>query len=355
MTQMERIQQELCRREMQALLLLSPEGRFFATGFPSSAGAVLITREKGWLLTDSRYIEAAGKKAVGCKVELVTHERSYAEVLSSLLRQEQITTLGFEEEVLTVSQFVFYRKRLPAELIGAQEITDRLRAVKQAEEIAAIRRSQEITERAWQDLLRELRPGMTEREAAARLTYALLHHGAEEMAFDPIVVSGPNSSLPHGVPTERVLEYGDFLTADFGARNDGYCADMTRTVAVGTVTDEMSKVYDTVLQAQKAGIAAARAGVPGRDVDRAGRSVIERAGYGAYFGHGFGHGLGIQVHEGPGASASEGRPLPAGQVISAEPGIYLPGRFGVRIEDLLLITENGNENLTSAPKELVIL
>ncbi len=355
MNQLTRIQQELCRREQEAILLLSPEGRLFATGFPSSAGAVLITREKGLLLTDFRYIEAAGKKAAGYTVEMVTVGRSYTDLLAQALKDAGIKTLGFEEEYLTVSQFAFYRKRLPVTFQPAQALVDGLRAAKQEEEIEAIRVSQAITERALEDLLPELKPGMTEREAAARLTYALLHHGAEEMAFEPIVVSGPNSSLPHGVPGERKLQDGDFLTMDFGARKGGYCADMTRTVAIGSATDEMRKVYDLVLRAQAAGIAAARAGIPGKEIDQAGRAVIAAEGYGDYFGHGFGHGLGIQVHEGPGASATEQRLLPAGQVISAEPGVYLPGRFGVRIEDILLLREDGCENLTKAPKQLLIL
>ena len=183
----------------------------------------------------------------------------------------------------------------------------------------------------------------------------MLHYGAEDKSFDPIVVSGPNGSLPHGVPSEKVIQAGEFVTMDFGCVYRGYCSDMTRTVAVGSVTDEMRRVYDTVLAAQLAGIAAAKAGATGRAVDGAARDVIEQAGYGPYFGHSFGHGVGVEIHEGPNATPSNDKPLPTGAVISAEPGIYLPGRLGVRIEDVLYLTEDGCQNLTLAPKDLLIL
>ena len=196
---------------------------------------------------------------------------------------------------------------------------------------------------------------MTEKEIAARLTYLMLHYGAENMSFDPIVVSGANSSRPHGVPGEKTIEAGDFVTMDFGCIYDGYCSDMTRTVAVGHVTDEMQTVYDTVLNAQLAGIAACKAGVTGRDVDAAGRKIIEAAGYGDAFGHGFSHGVGLEIHEAPVASPRGEAPLPAGSIVTAEPGIYLPGKFGVRIEDMLYVIEDGCIDLTDASKQLIVL
>ena len=355
MSQLKRIQQALKEQNVPGILLLSPEARFFATGFASSAGVTLITRSSGYLLTDFRYVEAAEKSTSDYEVCMVTAEKGYAVWLQQILEKNKIRQLGFEEKSVTVAEFSFYQRRLPVELRPMQQLVDTLRAVKQREELNAICESQAITEKAFDHILGEIRIGMTEREVAARLTYALLHDGAEEMAFQPIVVSGPNSSLPHGVPGDRALQEGDFLTMDFGARRKGYCADMTRTVALGHATSEMSKIYDLVLQAQMAGIAAARAGIPGKIIDQAGRAVIEAAGYGSFFGHGFGHGLGIEVHENPGASATEETILPAGQIISAEPGVYLPGRFGVRIEDILLLTETGCENLTHAPKQLLIL
>ena len=175
------------------------------------------------------------------------------------------------------------------------------------------------------------------------------------MSFEPIVVSGPNGSMPHGVPSAKPVAEGEFITIDFGCVWGGYCSDTTRTVAVGHVTEEMNKVYHTVLQAQLAGIAVAKAGAAGKAVHEAAAKVIGGAGYGEYFGHGFGHGVGVEIHEEPTASERNAKPLPEGAVISAEPGIYIPGRFGVRIEDVLVITRDGNIDITEAPKELIIL
>ena len=215
--------------------------------------------------------------------------------------------------------------------------------------------AQEITDKAFSEILTRIRVGMTEKELCAELIYCLYKNGADGLSFDPIVVSGPNTSMPHGVPGDRALQEGDFITMDFGVLYQGYCSDMTRTVALGYVTEEMERVYQTVLAAQKAGIAASKAGVPGSEVDGAARKVIADAGYGAYFGHGYGHSLGLEIHESPNANTRDNTLLPVGAVVSAEPGIYLPGKFGVRIEDVTILTEDGCEVLTKSPKELIIL
>ena len=218
-----------------------------------------------------------------------------------------------------------------------------------------MRKAQWIAEQALEDVLKQIKVGVSELDLAAELTYRMMRWGGAKNSFDPIVVSGPNSSLPHGVPTERKIKPGDFVTMDFGCIYEGYCSDMTRTVAVGWASDEMKKVYQLVLKAQEAGIAAARAGIPGKEIDAVARRVIEQGGYGAYFGHGFGHSLGVEIHEPPHLNLSGTKPLPVGAVVSAEPGIYLPGRFGVRIEDVLYLREEGCENLTHAPKNLYII
>jgi Xaa-Pro aminopeptidase len=241
------------------------------------------------------------------------------------------------------------------QLIPAQQLLDTLRTVKDMEEKRRIQAAQAIAERAFDEILGILSPEMTEQEAAAELVARMLRHDAERMSFDPIVVAGPNSSRPHGEPSAAKIGRGRFLTMDFGCISGGYCSDMTRTVAFGPVSDEMRNVYDTVLRAQEAGIRAVRAGGTGKAGAAAARAVIAAARYGSYFGHSFGHGIGIEIHERPNAAPSSDQPLPAGAVISAEPGIYLPGRFGVRIEDMLFVTESGCENLTHAPKELIVL
>ena len=218
-----------------------------------------------------------------------------------------------------------------------------------------MRKAQQITDEAFKAILSFIRPGMTEQEIAARLVYELLRRGGEKVSFDPVVAAGPNGSRPHAVPGEQVVDTGMFITMDFGCKVEGYCSDMTRTVALGQPSEEMERVYATVLAAQKAGINAARAGATGREVDGAARQVIAEAGYGEYFCHSFGHSLGLDIHESPNASPSEDQPLPAGAVISAEPGIYLPGKFGVRIEDVLILREGGCEDITRSPKDLIVL
>ena len=196
---------------------------------------------------------------------------------------------------------------------------------------------------------------MTEKEIAARLQYLMLHFGAEKMSFDPIVAGGSNGSMPHAVPTDRKIREGEFVTMDFGCVYGGYCSDMTRTVCVGQPTEEMRQVYEVVLSAQLAGIAAARAGATGTEIDGTARKVIEQAGYGEFFGHGTGHGVGVEIHEQPRVSPRSQEILAPGHLVTAEPGIYLPGLFGVRIEDMVLITEDGSRGLTHAPKNLIVL
>ena len=240
-------------------------------------------------------------------------------------------------------------------LSDLDELVDALRAAKDDGEIALMTKAQEITDRAFSEILKFIQPGMTEQEIAAKLQYDMLRFGAEKMSFDPIVVSGPNGSLPHGIPSAKQVQQGEFITMDFGCKYGGYCSDMTRTVALGEPTGEMQKVYQTVLEAQLAGIAVTKAGVPGKSIDAAARKVIEDAGYGEYFGHGYGHSLGIEIHESPNANTREETLLPVGAVVSAEPGIYLPGKFGVRIEDVTVLTADGCMVLTKSHKELIIL
>lgn len=357
MNHFSRIAAALESRGLDAVLLTGEANRFYASGFHSTGtdGAALVARKRNYYFTDARYTEAAGRCVQNAELRESRPGRGYTVLVQEAVAEEDLRRVGFEDACMTVQDYERYRKALSCELAPASDLLAELRRVKDAEELEAMLCAQRIAERALEEILHEIRPGVTEKELAARIQYLMLHFGAEDKSFDPIVVSGPNGSLPHGVPSERQIQSGEFVTMDFGCVYHGYCSDMTRTVAVGSVTEEMRTVYETVLAAQKAGIAAARAGVAGRDVDGAARKIIEEAGYGAYFGHGFGHGVGVEIHEAPTASSANDKPLPAGAVISAEPGIYLPGRLGVRIEDVIRLTEDGNENLTRAPKELLIL
>ena len=358
MDHFEKIAARLESRDLDAMLLTNEANRFYASGFRTAGtdGMALVTRDGCcYYMTDSRYTEAAERHVRGAAIQEVGAGRGYAALLKEAAGRHHIRRLGFEDAYMTVREHGALANALPCELVPAADLLSELRAVKDPEELDVMVAAQRIAERALTEVLNKIRPGVTEKEIAARLQYLMLHYGAEDMSFDPIVVSGPNGSLPHGVPSEKEIRSGEFVTMDFGCLYRGYCSDMTRTVAVGAVTDEMRRVYDTVLKAQRAGIDAARAGVSGRDVDKAARDVIDAAGYGPYFGHSFGHGVGGEIHAGPNAAPSNDKPLPAGAVISAEPGIYLPGKLGVRIEDVLYLTEDGCRNITLAPKDLVIL
>jgi len=356
MNNIARIQEKLFEKNLDAVLITDEKNQHFATGFPFTDGAVLVAKEKAWLLTDSRYIEAA-ELAVPefVKVQMFDKDHSMLSLLQSALKEAGVQRLGGEEEKLSYSAYAAFEKDLGMSLLPAQSVFTELRSAKTPDEIESMIKAQRISEAALEEVLHIIKPGMTEREVAAELVYRMLRHGGEGNSFDPIVVTGAKTSMPHGVPGDEIIREGDFVTMDFGCLKNGYCSDMTRTVAIGHASDEMKNVYSIVLKAQLAGIAAAKAGIPGCDIDAAARRVIDEAGYGKYFGHGFGHSLGLDIHEAPNANPNGKTLMPAGAVISAEPGIYLPGKFGVRIEDVLVLEEGGCRVITKAPKELIIL
>ena len=340
---------------VDALLLTSAVNRFYAAEYSIAEGTALICRDASYYFTDSRYIEVAQDNLADFTVLVVDAQHPYTARLNDAIAENGVKTLGFEEDYLTYAEFMRYQLKLNAELKPFQKPISSFRAVKEPWELDRMRRAQQITDQTFTDMCGLIKVGMTEKELAAELVYSLSRHGADGLAFEPIVVTGSKTSMPHGVPSDKVVQKGDFVTMDFGAAYRGYCSDMTRTVAVGSVTEEMDKVYHIVLQAQAAGLAVTKAGVAGRDMDGAARKVIADAGYGPYFGHSYGHSLGIEIHEAPNANPTNDQPMPAGAVCSAEPGIYLPGRFGVRIEDSVIITDDGYENLAHSPKELIIL
>lgn len=341
--------------EVDALLLTSEYNRLYAAQYSIAEGVAVVTKDGAYYFTDSRYIEAAENNLPGFTVRMTHPGSSDIERINEVIGEHTIKKLGFEESNMTYAMFLEFQHALHAVLVPMQKKIDAFRASKEPWELELMRKAQEITDLTFTQLQKVICAGMTEKDLRAELIYRLYKNGANGLSFDPIVVSGPNTSMPHGVPSDRELQFGDFITMDFGCLYKGYCSDMTRTVALGFVTEEMDKVYRTVLEAQLAGIAVTKAGVAGRDIDGAARKVIADAGYGAYFGHGYGHSLGLEIHEAPNANPSNDQPMPAGAVCSAEPGIYLPGKFGVRIEDVTVITENGAEVLTKSPKNLIIL
>jgi len=354
MNNIQRIRKELPKYNCNAILILNQVNRLFATGFSSSAGVLLVTDENAWFYTDSRYIEAAQNTIKEANVTLVNKSENITDRLKAKLTENNITSIGFEEKDISFASKNDWNEKLGIEMVPAHDLINNLRNIKSRDDIEKMIRVQQIAEKVFTELLPLISTDITERELAAEFIYCSLKKGVDDKAFNPIIVSGTNSSRPHGVPGNEKISKG-FLTIDFGLKLDGWCSDMTRTVCIGKPDDEMLRVYDTVLKAQEAGIKSVHAGVSGIDVDTAARNVIEDAGYGDFFGHGFGHSLGLEVHETLSASQSSKDILPAGAVISAEPGIYLPGRYGVRIEDVLYVTETGSENITKLPKNLLVL
>ena len=345
----------LLNGEVDGLLLTSRYSRHYGAEFDIAEGVAIVTAKGCRYFTDNRYTESAMNNIRNFEVLDVAAGKGYVNSLNTAIADFGVTTLGYEENYLTVAEFQMFEKGLNAKLVPFHKEISSFRAVKEEWELEIMRKAQAITDKAFAEVLPRIKAGMTELELQAELIYCLYKNGATGLAFDPIVVSGPNTSLPHGVAGERVIREGDFITMDFGAQYMGYCSDMTRTVALGYATEEMKKVYNTVLEAQLAGLAITKAGVPGKDIDAAARKVITDAGYGEYFGHGYGHSLGLEVHESPSPNGANAEPMPVGAVCSAEPGIYLPGKFGVRIEDVTVFQAEGHENVTHSPKNLIIV
>ena len=345
----------LLGEEVDGLLLTSRYSRHYGAEFDIAEGIAIVTKAGCRYFTDSRYIESAENGIQGFEVLEVNSEFGYTRRLNDAIADFGVTKLGFEEPYINYAEYAYYADKLNAQLIPYSAKINGFRDVKEDWELDLMRKAQAITDKAFSEVLGRIKIGMTELELQAELIYCLYKNGATALAFDPIVVSGPNTSLPHGVAGERVIREGDFITMDFGAQYQGYCSDMTRTVAVGYATEEMEKIYNIVLEAQLAALAISKAGVPGKDIDGAARKVITDAGYGPYFGHGYGHGVGLEIHESPSPSGRNENPMPVGAVCSAEPGIYLPGKFGVRIEDVVIFQPDGHENITASPKNLIIV
>ena len=341
-----------------AALITSDVNRRYFTGLESSAGTLVAFRDAAYFIIDFRYIEVA--KATVTGAEVLLQDKLY-EQIGALLKKHGAKTVTIETDYVTVGALGMYRTRLPEyEFLTDATLNDEILAMlslKDESEIAAIRKAQSITDASFLEILDFIKPGKTEKEIAAYLEYCMRRLGADGLAFETIAASGPNSAKPHAVPSDRPLQQGDFFTMDYGALWGGYGSDMTRTVAIGEPTDEMRKVYDTVLAAQLLGIEKAVEGASCRAVDAAARELIYNAGYEGCFGHSLGHSVGIEIHEMPGFSPSIAPETTCkqGMVITVEPGIYLEGRFGVRIEDMVWFAPDGTKDLTNSPKELIIL
>lgn len=347
---------ELLPDNVESVLITSDINRRYFTGMKSSAGTVLAFRNKAYLLIDFRYIEKAREMVK--TAEVIETKELYKEI-SALLRQEGVKNLAIEAMDVTVSRLNVMKKHLKCvDIIETDVLSNsinKLRMIKDEEEMEYIRKAQEIAESAFDDILGFIKEGVTEREIALELDRLMLEKGAEGISFDTIALAGENTSMPHGVPSDKKVKKGEFVLMDFGAVYNGYHSDMTRTVCVGTPDEEMEKIYNIVLTAQEKAIAAAKAGISGKELDGIARRHICDAGYGEYFGHSLGHGVGLEIHEQPNAAPSYEKNIEKGTVITIEPGIYIAGKFGVRIEDFVILTENGCINLTKSAKNIISL
>ena len=337
-------------------LITSDISRRYFTGMKSSAGVILAFPQKAYLLIDFRYIEKA--RATVTDAEVIELKKLFPQV-SELLAKHNAHSMAIESEYMTVRELNTYSHFFKDVTIidddSLSNAISAMRMVKDEQEIECIRMAQNIAERSLEQLLPYIKAGRTEREIALELNRLMFVNGAEDISFDTIVLAGADTSMPHGVPSEKKVEEGEFVLMDFGAVYNGYHSDMTRTVCVGKPSEEMEKVYNIVLEAQLAGIAAAKAGIVGSTLDKIARDIIEKAGYGECFGHSLGHGVGLEIHEKPNASPNYKLPLCEGAVVTVEPGIYIAGKFGVRIEDFVILTENGCDNITKFDKKLISL
>jgi len=355
MNSIRKLQDYLPDSATAALITSEINARYFSL-FDYTDGAVLVTKDEAFLLCDFRYIEAAHKKA-SPDVTVVQFSKFF-DTVNDIILHKNIKHLMIEDEHVTVARLKTLNEKLNAELLTEAGLSEKIRGIrliKTPREIELITKAQRITERALTELLNDVRPGVSEREMSVQLEHLIHVYGGERIAFELITVCGANTSLPHGVPGDNILCDGDFFTFDIGAVYDGYHSDMTRTYAVGHATDRMREVYDIVYRAHMLAAEKIVAGNTTADVDIAAREYIEAHGYGERFGHSTGHGVGLEIHEDPRVYKTDTTVLQDGMVITDEPGIYLPGEFGVRIEDMYVVSGQDSYSLADLPKDLIIL
>jgi len=355
MTKFEKLFSQL-PESIDCVLITSDINRRYFTGMKSSDGTVIAFRDKAYLIIDFRYIEKA--RATVTAAEVIEQKKLYSQ-LNELIRKHGAANIAVESQTLTVSRLHTLRAQLKdVEVIDTDVLSNEinaLRSVKDEYELDCIKKAQAIAERAFEDILSFIHEGVTERQIALELNRLMFEYGAEDLSFETIALSGENTSMPHGVHSDKPVKKGEFVLMDYGAVYKGYHSDMTRTICVGEPDEEMRKVYNIVLEAQTAAINAAHAGMTGHELDEIARSIISDAGYDSCFGHSLGHGVGLEIHERPNASPNNMLPLNVGAVVTVEPGIYIAGRFGVRIEDFVILTENGCINLTKSAKNIISL
>jgi Xaa-Pro aminopeptidase len=342
------------QHNVDGLLVTNENNRRYLTGFTGTAGVALITENEAVFITDFRYVEQASEQLSGYTI--VQHDGPISETINEQLKRLNVKRLGFEQDHVTFSAYRVYRERFTdCELIPLSGSIERLRMIKDESELVVIRHAVAIIDQTFSHILSFIKPGMRELEVANEIEFHMRKLGASSSSFDIIVASGIRSAFPHGVASDKIIEKGDFVTLDFGALYQGYVSDMTRTIAIGEPNAKLKEIYEVCLEAQLTGVRQIKAGLTAKQADALCRDYITSKGYGKYFGHSTGHGIGLEVHEGPSLSMRVDALLEPSMVVTVEPGIYLPGVGGVRIEDDVVLTETGNEILTKSRKELLII
>lgn len=349
----EKLRRSMKSKDLDGVLLVGDSNRNYLSGFTGDESYSLITKNKLFFITDSRFTEQAKQQVKDYEVLEYGKSNPFVDFLSNLIDKENVKKLGFEENIVTYSQYESYNNKLKCELVPMNGMVEDIRTIKDDEELSIIKSAAEIADKAFSHMLDYIKVGMTERQVGLELEFCMKKLGASDLSFPSIVASGKRSSLPHGQATDKVLDEGDFLTLDFGCIYKGYCSDMTRTIVIGKPSDKMVEIYNTVLEAQEKALKEYRPGVKAADVDSVARNYIAEKGYGEYFGHSLGHGVGMDIHESPVIGYKNSEELKENMVVTDEPGIYIPDFGGARIEDLLIVTENGGEVLSKSPKQLI--
>lgn len=353
MTKLTKLRNVLKEKDLDAILITNPYNRHYLSNFTGTSGNLLITLNDAILITDFRYIEQANDQAK--EFDIVEHTGPILNEINNQLNENGIKRLAFEENQVTYKEHTEYSKLFKVELIPTSEIIENIRIIKTDEEITIMQEAARIADNAFTKILDFIKPGVKEIEVANELEKLMRAEGATSSSFDIIVASGYRGALPHGVASEKEIQSGELVTMDFGALYQGYCSDITRTIAVGEISEELKDIYNTVLQAQILGVEGIKQGITGKEADALTRDYITEKGYGKYFGHSTGHGLGLEVHENPRLASNSETVLQTNMAVTVEPGIYIPDVGGCRIEDDIIVTDDGNKCLTHSNKELIIL
>ena len=353
MSKIERLKKFIKENELDAILVSNPYNVFYYSNFKGTNGRLLVSKENNYLITDFRYVSQAKKQAKDFDVVETTSEETLDVVINKLRKKHKLYKLGLEGDFITRNDWLDFEKKLKSRLFDVN--IDFLREVKLDDEVVKIKKAIEIAEEAFKEVLKEVKVGKSEKEIARSLEFKMLNKGAEAIAFDTIVASGHRGALPHGIASDKLIQNNEMITFDFGCVYEGYCSDMTRTIAIGEVDEELLNIYNIVLEANKLGISELAVNKDCQMVDKIVRDFISDKGYKENFGHGLGHSFGVEIHEDPRLNQVSTAKIKAGHILTVEPGIYVEGLGGVRIEDDILVKDGKIEVLTSLDKELILL